>query len=108
MTDGELRESYTFLHLSNVTSYKFDVLYHLDSKLGDHQDIPSVLELPDETWELIVHRPYATELCSNLGALFPLCHVHLDYDPTEPTSADIQRFRSYDVAKWEKKSTFFN
>ena len=108
MTDGKLRESYTFLHLSNVIRYKSDVPLHLDGKLGDIQDIPSVLELPDETWELTVHRQYVTELCRKLKTLFPACHVHPDYDPIEPTSADIQRFHSYDVAKWQKESAFFD
>jgi hypothetical protein len=106
MTDNELRESYTFLHLSSVIVYKSAVPHYLNGKLGDRQDIPGVLELPDETWELIVHRLYVTKLCSKLRALFPLCQVNPDYDPTEPTAADIQRFR-YDVAKWQKESAFF-
>lgn len=76
ITDNEDHDSHIFVLLSGVTNYGSDVKEHLIG-LVDQQDLPSVVELSDETWELLVHRLYVTELCTELKLVFPQCHVSL-------------------------------
>lgn len=47
-------------------------------------------------------------LCTELKLVFPQCHVSLDYDPVNPSEAEIERFGRYDVAKRVKEIDFFS
>ena len=104
MTDREVYDSYTFVHLSNVAEYNFAV--HLDGQLGDHQDIPGGIELPDETWEIVVHRLYMPIFIDKLKHRFPNCCIYSNYDPTKPSAAEIEQFGSYNRAKELKEISF--
>ncbi|KIM93097.1 hypothetical protein OIDMADRAFT_149816 [Oidiodendron maius Zn] len=108
MTGDQVLESYTLLHLSNVTEYGKVLLEHLEDQFGSLQNLPGIVELPDETWEVVVHRQYVSEFHAKLSKLFPLCCVNLDYDPMEPSKAEIERFGNYEVAKWQKEAAFID
>lgn len=107
MTDDQVRHSYTLVHLYGVTEYGSDVKDCLDGKLGDLWDLPCIIELPDETWELVVHWSYIEDLSTKLKRSFPSCCVLPDYDPTEVGEAETERFGHYHVVKQQTGSTFF-
>jgi hypothetical protein len=107
MTNDQVLECYTFVHLCNTTAYGTDVKDQLDGRLGGLQNLLSALELPDETWELVVRRNYVTELIRELTSKFPDC-VCLEYDPTKPSAAEIEQFGRYDIAKKWKEFTFLD
>jgi hypothetical protein len=107
MTNDQILECYTFVHLCNTTAYGTDVKDQLDGRLVGLQNLPSALELPDETWELVVRRNYVTELIRELTSKFP-DSVCLEYDPTKPSAAEIEQFGQYDIAKKWKEFTFLD
>jgi hypothetical protein len=82
--------SYTTVRLSNL-GYRLpqEISEKLD-KVGNLNQVPSVLELPDESWEMVVLKSYLLELENKLTYMFPGCDVDLDYDPTEPNREDIE------------------
>jgi hypothetical protein len=108
MTTHEIRKSYTFVRLANVNQDRAVVTTQLDNWLGDHQDLPGFSELPDRAWLLVVHRLYITELRKKLISLFPLCEVNPDYDPTEPSAAEVVHCGSYHLARWKKEEEFLS
>jgi hypothetical protein len=107
MTTNAIRESYMFVRLSDVTKYGPAVKFKLDGQLGDHQDIASVVELPDESWELVVHRLYFTDLYVELTRQFADCCVNAEYDPTEPSPAELEHYSGkHSLAKQAKRYQF--
>ena len=82
--------SYTTVRLSNL-GYRLpqEISEKLD-KVGNLNQVPSVLELPDESWEMVVLKSYLLELENKLTNMFPGCDVDLDYDPTGPNREDIE------------------
>jgi hypothetical protein len=83
--------SYTLIQLSNLGNHKRkEILVKLD-KVGGLHEVSSALELPDESWEMVVLKSYLPELEIRLGEIFPGCHFHSSYDPTEPSREDVER-----------------
>ncbi|EMT66824.1 hypothetical protein FOC4_g10000104 [Fusarium odoratissimum] len=60
-------------------------------QIGRPHEVSSLLELSDESWEMVVLKPYFQELEISLGEIFPGCHFDPIYDPTEPTREDVER-----------------
>ena len=89
MTDEEILNSYMFIRLSNVESYESAVGRQVNGSLGDYQDLPGAVKRPDNSWELVVHREYATKLCAKLQKRFPSCCLQVDDDPMEPSQAGV-------------------
>ncbi len=49
-----------------------------------------MVELPDESWEMVVLKSYLLELENRLAKMFPGCDIDLDYNPTEPSREDVE------------------
>jgi hypothetical protein len=99
MSPQQIRESYIFAQLLNVTANGSAVRSQLDGQLGDHQDLPGFCKLLDNTWELVVHQSYVTELCAKLDHHFPGCRLSTEYNPTEPSAAEVKRYGSRYMAQ---------
>lgn len=82
--------SYTLVRLSNLGGHKRKEISVKD-KVGRLHEVSSVLELPDKSWEMVVLKSYLPELEIRLGEIFPGCHFHPNYDPTEPSREDVER-----------------
>jgi len=83
--------SYTLVRLSNLGSHKRKEISVKMDKVGRLYEVSSALELPDESWEMVVLKSYLPELEIKLGEIFPGCHFHPNYDPTEPSREDVER-----------------
>lgn len=83
--------SYTLVRLSNLGNHKREEIFVKLDKVGRLHEVSSALELPDESWEMVVLKPYLPELEIRLGEIFPGCHFDPIYDPTEPSREDVER-----------------
>jgi hypothetical protein len=83
--------SYTLVRLSNLGSHKGEEIFVKLDKVGRLHEVSSALELPDESWEMVVLKLYLPELEIRLGEIFPGCHFDPIYDPTEPSKEDVER-----------------
>ncbi|KAG9228121.1 hypothetical protein BJ875DRAFT_490198 [Amylocarpus encephaloides] len=82
--------SYTTVRLSNLGYRPPQEIPEKLDKIKNLNQVPSVLELSDESWEMVVLKSYLLELENKLTNMCPGCDVDLDYDPTEPRREDIK------------------
>jgi hypothetical protein len=83
--------SYTTVRLANLGYRAPQEIPEKLDEVGKLDQVPSVLELPDESWEMVVLKSYLPELENKLAKIFPGCYIDLDYDPAEPSREDIER-----------------
>ena len=83
--------SYRLVRLSHPGNHSRKEIFEKLDQVGMLHEVSSVLELPDESWEMVVLKSYLPELEIRLGRIFPGCHFHPNYDPTEPSGEDVQR-----------------
>lgn len=83
--------SYKCVRLSNLGSHKREEIFVKLDKVGRIHEVSSALELPDESWEMVVLESYLPELEIRLGEIFPGCHFDPIYDPMEPSKEDVER-----------------
>jgi hypothetical protein len=95
LTSEEIGLLYTFAQLSNVVQHRESVRELVDEI--DLLDIPSLVQLEDESFELVVRTSSLPELRKKFCTRFPDCDITI-YDPTEPTETDSIHY-SYDQAK---------
>lgn len=81
---------YTLVRLSKVGDG--NILDILDGKIGTVDEVPSIEELCDGSWEMAVLESYCPTLQAMLGKIFPGSDVDLNYDPTEPTVSEVENF----------------
>ncbi len=67
--------------------------------------MPSIEELDDGSWEMVVLQSHCHALHDRLDKIFPGSNVDLNYDPVEPAASDL-KFRGYDTAKKLRKYWF--
>ncbi|KAH6704336.1 hypothetical protein BKA61DRAFT_703164 [Leptodontidium sp. MPI-SDFR-AT-0119] len=79
------------VRLSNLGSHKREEIFVKLDKVGRLHEVSSALELPDESWEMVVLKSYFPELEIRLGEIFPGCHFDPIYDPTKPSKEDVER-----------------
>lgn len=73
----------------------------MDASIGKIQDVPSIQQLNDGSWELCVRKSMISTVQEKIQAMFPGSNVDINYDPTEPTAADLELCMSdYEQAKW--------
>jgi len=79
----------------------------LDTLIREFQppQVPSALELPDESWEIVVLKLHLPALVDKLGKSFPGSHIDQTYDPYEPSKDEVVRFGS-DIAKFRRVCEF--
>jgi hypothetical protein len=105
MPTNEIGKLYTFARLSGVEQYGQVVIGQLDRDIGDIWTVPSIVELPYESFELVVLKSCSLLLKYKLNNMFPCCDVDLNYDPTQPSTASLERFGS-NVAKFLAEESF--
>jgi hypothetical protein len=84
-------ESYTPIRLSNLGYRTIQEISEKLNKIGNLGQVLKVLELPDESWEMVVLKSYLPQLKNKLFKIFPGCDIDLDYDPTEPSREEVER-----------------
>jgi hypothetical protein len=92
--------SYTLLRLS-VLGHCAQTL----DKLGNFDEILSIEELQDGSWELPVRKSYLPTLKNKLRQVVPGCIIEPDYDPTEPNAKEVEEF-GYERARILRTATF--
>jgi len=99
-------ELFTLVRLSTLEHFEGSlVLDTLDKELP-RREVLSVVELPDESWELVVLRSYLPKLVHRLGENLPGAHVDKTYDPCEPPEDNFLDILGYDGAKALRVYTF--
>ncbi|KAH7364910.1 hypothetical protein BKA65DRAFT_146287 [Rhexocercosporidium sp. MPI-PUGE-AT-0058] len=95
-TDQELgriqMDGYDFNLYTLVTvSYLGQYAQNLD-KLGNLDDILSIVELEDESWELPVRKSYLPILRNKLHEMDPTCIIELGSNPIAPNAKEVEKF----------------
>ncbi|KAH9222988.1 hypothetical protein DL95DRAFT_517915 [Leptodontidium sp. 2 PMI_412] len=93
---------YTLVSVSNLGQYA----QNLD-KLGGLDDILSIVELEDESWELPVRKSYLPRLKNMLHKMVPECITQAVSDTTEPTAKELEDF-GYERARILRTMSFRN
>ncbi|KAH6724828.1 hypothetical protein BKA61DRAFT_665511 [Leptodontidium sp. MPI-SDFR-AT-0119] len=93
---------YTLVSVSNLGQYA----QNLD-KLGSLDDILSIVELEDESWELPVRKSYLPRLKNMLHKMVPECITQAVSDTTEPTAKELEDF-GYERARILRTMSFRN
>jgi hypothetical protein len=88
-------KSYTLVRLSNLEGSQ--ILETLDS-LGRLDEILSIEELKDGSWELPVLKSYFPKLETQLCRIFPGCDIEQSNNPTEPRKEEVEQYGK-EVAK---------
>ena len=86
--------SYTLVRLTKLGKHKFEEISVKLDNVGRLHEVSSVLELPDQSWEMVVLKSYLPELEITLGGIFPGCHLDPIYNPTEPGRGDVERLHA--------------
>lgn len=81
-------DQYTLVRLSNAGDG--DILDKLDTNIGTGDEVPSIEELIDGSWEMVALKSYCCTLQDKLSKIFPDSNVNLNYDPLEPTASDVE------------------
>ncbi|KAH7374078.1 hypothetical protein BKA64DRAFT_256845 [Cadophora sp. MPI-SDFR-AT-0126] len=93
---------YTLVRVSYLGQYA----QYLD-KLGNLDNILSIVELEDESWELPVRKSYLPMLKNMLHKVVPKCIIEPGSDPTEPSAKEVEEF-GYERARILKPVRFRN
>ena len=99
-------DQYTLVRLSEVEDEDGEVWEIFDTKIGTVHKVPSIEELGDGSWEMVVLQSHCRVLQDRLDKIFSGSNVDLNYDPVEPTASDL-RFWDYDSAKKLRECSFF-
>ena len=89
-------DQYRLTRLSEV-EYE-DVSKLFDAQVRTWYGVLCVLPLGDGSYEIVVQNSHCTILNARLDKMLPESSFDLEYDPVEPTHADL-RFWDYDTAK---------
>ncbi|KKY13889.1 hypothetical protein UCRPC4_g06905 [Phaeomoniella chlamydospora] len=81
-------DQYTFVRLSNLQSSDSAQMF---STIRDLKGVFTLVELPDESWEIVTSVADIPILENKLSQIFPGCNLDSKYDPIEPNSADVER-----------------
>jgi hypothetical protein len=97
MKVGEL---YTIVRLSKLRHRKGrEMLWNI---YREHVcSVASVMELEDESFEIVVLQSYRQTFQDGLSKVFHDCKVDPDYNPIKPSVEDLQRMH-YDAVKHQK------
>jgi hypothetical protein len=95
--------SYTLVRVSDLGHWA-QPLKKLE-KLGNFDEILSIEELHDESWELLVRKSYLPTLKDKLHKMVPDCIIEPDYDPTKPNAKEVEEF-GYKRARILRTATF--
>ena len=87
---------YTLVRLSKVGDG--NILNILDIQLWTVNEVISIEELNDGSWEMTVLKSYCSILQVMLGKIFPSSDVDLNYDPTESAVNEVENL-DYSGAK---------
>jgi hypothetical protein len=98
--DGYDFSLYTLVRVSGLGSCSPDL-----DKLGNFDEILSVEELQDGSWELPVQKSYLPALTEKLCKVVPDCIIERDYDPTKPNTQEVQSC-GYETARAQRTATF--
>lgn len=63
--------SYTLIRLSDLGSHKREEFFAKLDKVGRLDEVCSSLELPNESWQIVVLKSDVPELGTRLGKIFP-------------------------------------
>jgi hypothetical protein len=97
-------ELYTIVWLSELGYQEArEVLQSIDRE--SVYNVVSIIELEDESFEMIVHKTYFQTLRNKLNKIFPRCMVDSNYDPTEPCLDEVEHL-TYTIAKTLKWISF--
>jgi len=92
--DGYNFSSYTLVRVSDLGQYSRNL-----DKLGNLDKVPTLEELPDESWELLVCKSYLPTLTQKLRKEVSDCVIEPGYNPLEPTAREAEEL-GYEKAKW--------
>ena len=92
-------DQYTLVRLSEFEDEDGKVWGIFDTEIRKMHEVPSIEELGDGSWEMVVLQSHCRALQNRLGRIFPGSNVDLNYDPIEPTASDLKFWRGYDTAK---------
>ena len=81
---------YILARLSKLGACDRRQLFEAFDKNWRHE-VLSIIELPDETFEVVVLKTFFQKLGSQLLEVFPGCHLEHD-DPTEPDEEEVKKF----------------
>jgi hypothetical protein len=70
----------------------------LDGSLGKISEVASIIELADQTWEIVVLDHYLPCFLKTVSKEFPESWVDVDYDPFQPDPDDIS-YHGYHTAQ---------
>jgi hypothetical protein len=79
---------YTLVRLSKVGDA--NVLKLLDGKILRVNQVPSIKQLHDRSWEMVVLKSLRGTLQETLDNIFPGSDVDMNYDPLIPTANDVK------------------
>jgi hypothetical protein len=79
---------YTLVKLSKVGDA--NVLKLLDGKIWRVNQVPSIKQLHDRSWEMVVLKSLRGTLQETLNNIFPSLDVDMNYDPLIPTANDVK------------------
>jgi hypothetical protein len=79
---------YTLARLSKVEDG--NVLEILDGKTWRVNEVPSIEQLHDRSWEMVVLKSFCGTLQETLDNIFPGSDVDMNYDPLKPTANDVE------------------
>jgi hypothetical protein len=98
--DGYDFDSYTLVRVSDLGHYAYT-----PDKLGNFDEILSIEELDDGSWEFPVRKSYLPTLKDKLREVVSDCIIDPDYDPTKPSAREVEEF-GYVRARILKKDKF--
>jgi hypothetical protein len=76
-----------------------------DTHARELREVPSVVPLGDGSYEIVVLDSHCNTLRSRLNTLLPSSEFELEYDPAQPTDADLKTW-DYESAKTLRKQWF--
>lgn len=81
---------YQFTRLSQIEDK--DVWGFFNKNAGRVDEVPSIVLLGDGSYEIVVLSSHCNTLRSQLDAFLPGSELELEYDPTQPTDADLNEW----------------
>lgn len=79
---------YTIARVSKIGDG--NVLEKLDGKTGRVNEVPSIKQLGDGSWEMVVLKSFCRTLQETLNNIFPGSEVDMNHDPLKPTANDVE------------------
>lgn len=95
---------YRLARLSKVEEQEMRSFF--DAHGGGLREVPSVMRIGDGSYEIVLLNSHCDTLISRLDTLLPNSQFGLEYDPTQPTEADLTT-GEYGRAKATREQGFF-